>query len=490
MASARAEQARLQRGNRGQPPLSPTSSFSPKAPGFGAGLGGYPDEISALREHAALTRLTHGGGSRESRRCFSKRPQLKSMREALLSPAEGGLWKDRYQTAQKENEVRGREIKELKLQMDVKDKEIKLLSQYVRKLEEEARIRDSQRERLLTDASISRSKFKQTEAEQQELVTRLHGLEDSFARCVGRVTQAATAGVVGVCLEEAQPVPRFAVLTRREPNGAVLEIFEEPDSHWELCAVELSPLGVGRKPPVGLDENALSLVTCGVAGGGVGSQEMVSCPAIKCPDRASFIKWSCAFRNLGLLPPYGAVAETPTSPKSPASPGARSEGASLATPALAQKDEALTETRLNSLLAAVEGNTSGEICWYQGHRVAGLFETSEQAVLCADEAQKEMALHNATRKGDFQLGMVCACDLGEVWRSTSVASPTAGPVLQRALGLAAAAGKVGDILATSELTAAKDWAKTAAHVEVSGEKAVVLDKDTVRFHTVSVQAAA
>ncbi|CAJ1390526.1 unnamed protein product, partial [Effrenium voratum] len=132
----------------------------------------------------------------------------------------------------------------------------------------------------------------------------------------------------------------------------------------------------------------------------------------------------------------------------------------------------------------------GEICWYQGHRVAGLFETSEQAVLCADEAQKEMALHNATRKGDFQLGMVCACDLGEVWRSTSVASPTAGPVLQRALGLAAAAGKVGDILATSELTAAKDWAKTAAHVEVSGEKAVVLDKDTVRFHTVSVQAAA
>ena len=43
------------------------------------------------------------------------------------------------------------------------DKEIKLLSQYVRKLEEEARIRDSQRERLLTDASISRSKFKQTD---------------------------------------------------------------------------------------------------------------------------------------------------------------------------------------------------------------------------------------------------------------------------------------------------------------------------------------
>ncbi|CAJ1461010.1 unnamed protein product, partial [Effrenium voratum] len=348
MAEARAEQALIAsqlRALKGEPPLgdsprspskpgqqpgplSPTSSFSPKAPGFGAGLGGlgglagrgsgergagvglsaspslagplqgYPDEISALREHVA--ELDNEIAMRDMA-TEALREKVRNLQEALekalLSPAEGGLWKDRYQTAQKENEVRGREIKELKLQMDVKDKEIKLLSQYVRKLEEEARIRDSQRERLLTDASISRSKFKQTEAEQQELVTRLHGLEDSFARCVGRVTQAATAGVVGVCLEEAQPVPRFAVLTRREPNGAVLEIFEEPDSHWELCAVELSPLGVGRKPPVGLDENALSLVTCGVAGGGVGSQEMVSCPAIKCPDRASFIKWSCAFRG-------------------------------------------------------------------------------------------------------------------------------------------------------------------------------------------------
>ena len=51
------------------------------------------------------------------------------------------------------------QVKELKLKMEVKDKEIKLLSQYVRKLEEEAKVRDGQRERLLTDASIARSKW-------------------------------------------------------------------------------------------------------------------------------------------------------------------------------------------------------------------------------------------------------------------------------------------------------------------------------------------
>ena len=35
---------------------------------------------------------------------------LVPMRKALLSPAESGLWKDRYQTAQKESELRGREV--------------------------------------------------------------------------------------------------------------------------------------------------------------------------------------------------------------------------------------------------------------------------------------------------------------------------------------------------------------------------------------------
>jgi hypothetical protein len=44
---------------------------------------------------------------------------------------------------------------------------------------------------------------------------------------VGRVTQALTAGVVGVSLDQARPVPRFVLLTAR-PSNAVLEIFEEP----------------------------------------------------------------------------------------------------------------------------------------------------------------------------------------------------------------------------------------------------------------------
>ena len=212
------------------------------------------------------------------------------------------------------------------------------------------------------------TRFKQTESDQKQLVSRLHSLEDSFARCIGRVTQALTAGVVGVCIDEAQPLPRFVVLSPLPGGSAILEIFEEPDSHWELAAVELSPMGVGKKPPVTLDENALSLVTCGISGGGAAFKEAVSSPAIKCPDKASFEKWTFAFRNVGLLPQYGAVTSVPSSPQgdmAPMSPMSPSRGARVVMStehptALAQKDDALTETRLNSLLGAVEGNLQGE----------------------------------------------------------------------------------------------------------------------------------
>ncbi|CAK9075344.1 unnamed protein product [Durusdinium trenchii] len=707
---------------------------SPKA---NTGAPAAPEELSALRAHVA--ELDHEIVQREIviEELQSKLKTTEdALEKALLSPAEGGLWKERYQTAQKENEVRAREVKELKFKMDVKGKEIKLLSQYVRKLEEEARVRDTQRERLLTDAQIARSKFKQTESEQQQLVSRLHGLEDAFARCVGRITGALTAGVVGVCLDEAQPVPRFVVLTAHPAGNGLLEIFEEPDSHWELCAVELSPLGVGKKPPVTLDENTLSLVTCGVLGGGVApSLASVASPALKCPDKASFMKWSAAFRNLNLLPAYGAVSgEGAASPSSPgrgvASPGGFAfgafGGASVGVGALEPKDDALTETRLNSLLAAVEGNSSGEqrleqrlmtrccvvvlkvhlpeeqkehlsllcylrayyavaaweegvhwvnshgslmhlycdtailglrialrmqrlafefpnwaadgiekdlencettfkisggmevgsvipmrgdlfgepnaaalqwaaaappgqlwlssgacaagledlelrklrdagcielaqkteqggscisvevsdslklsipivranppgleasvealggaeaprsqgsfvvsfyarsvgvesrayrkpiqtlrlllkfrdtvrlavsraqgeVCWCHGQHLCALFETSEAAVLCADEAQKEMALHNATRKGDVQLGMVCACDFGDVFLN---GRDFGGPTLWRAQTLAEA-GKLGEILVTSEVLNTEDWTTSAPHVELSATR--------------------
>jgi len=325
MAEARAEQAliaaqlRALKGTEGSEAFSPYSPAtgslrsapgSPRnggnhrdmSPGLEGSVMGSPvggEELSALRAHVA--ELDHELVQRD---CAIEELQGKlkqvseALEKALLSPAEGGLWKDRYQTAQKESELRTREVKELKLKMEVKEKEIKLLSQYVRKLEEEARVRDGQRERLLTDASVARSKFKQTESEQQQLVSRLHRLEDAFARCVGRVTQALTAGVVGVAVvadTEDVPAPRFVVLTAR-PNTAILEVFEEPDANWELVAVELTPNG--DLPPVSLDETMLSLIISGVFSIHGTEVTDVKHLAIKCPDKASFMKWSLAFRDV------------------------------------------------------------------------------------------------------------------------------------------------------------------------------------------------
>lgn len=119
------------------------------------------------------------------------------------------------------------------------------------------------------------------ESEQQQLVSRLHGLEEAFARCVGRVTQALTAGVVGVSLAASEAaVPRFVLLTPR-PGTALLEIFEEPDSNWELVAVELKSRD--KNPPVTLDEKNLCLMISGIF---TGAETNEGSLAMKCQDQA------------------------------------------------------------------------------------------------------------------------------------------------------------------------------------------------------------
>eukprot|EP00438_Fugacium_kawagutii_P020584 Skav222339 [mRNA] locus=scaffold3497:8438:13390:- [translate_table: standard] len=269
----------LSPGSPGGPGASPRPSPSSPAAWEGAsptlpGMPGMPaEELSALRAHVAELdhELVQRDCAIEDLQAKLKEVQEALEKKALLSPAEGGLWKDRYQTAQKESEIRGREVKELKLKMEIKEKEVRLLSQYVRKLEEEAR-----------------------ESEQQQLVSRLHGLEEAFARCVGRVTQALTAGVVGVSLAAREAsVPRFVLLTPR-PGTALLEVFEEPDSNWELVAVELK--SDEKNPPVTLDEKNLCLMISGIFSGMAETSE--GSLAMKCQDQASFTKWSLAFRDI------------------------------------------------------------------------------------------------------------------------------------------------------------------------------------------------
>lgn len=132
MAEARAEQALITaqlRALKGEGWVSETVSetvagevFSPYtgsprgsprgaegSPSFeSAGPG--PEELGALRAHVA--ELDHEIVQRD---CHIEELQQRlrqleeALEKALLSPAEGGLWKERYQTAQKENEVRARD---------------------------------------------------------------------------------------------------------------------------------------------------------------------------------------------------------------------------------------------------------------------------------------------------------------------------------------------------------------------------------------------
>ncbi|CAE8608451.1 unnamed protein product, partial [Polarella glacialis] len=141
-----------------------------------------------------------------------------------------------------------------------------------------------------------------TEMEQKQLLARLHSLEDSFARCVGRVTQAVAAGVIDVSWDEMQAVPRFAVLRPCPGGSAVLEVFGEPGSSWELATVELLPTGdSSQRPAIVADEALLSLLLSGVVSGKAGAAQG-ALPKLRCADKDDFAKWAGALKLLRLLP--------------------------------------------------------------------------------------------------------------------------------------------------------------------------------------------
>ncbi|CAK0817304.1 unnamed protein product, partial [Prorocentrum cordatum] len=162
---------------------------------------------------------------------------------AQREPAQAGLWQRRYEEAQRRGDAHELALRELRLEGEGRGREATLLQQYLRKLEDEASIRDEQRRRLLQDAEQLSEKLRFSEAARRRLEAQMHELEDGFARCVGRITRARAAGVVNASLGDDKPVARFAVLRAAEADdgAAVLEFFEEPDSAWEITSLDLSP---------------------------------------------------------------------------------------------------------------------------------------------------------------------------------------------------------------------------------------------------------
>ncbi|CAE8680046.1 unnamed protein product [Polarella glacialis] len=291
-----------------------------------SGAPAVPPETLALREHIAeLDSELQQRDAVVDRLKVTVSELRRTLDKAMLEPQNGSLWRDMYEEAQLASEARERALQELQLENETRVKEIALLSQYIRKLEDEANNCDGHRERLLLFAVVAAAKSNSIEAEQKQLLARLHGFEDSFARCIGRVTQALAAGVMNVSLDTMQAVPRFAVFRLCPGGSAVLEVCEQPDSSWELAAVDLSPTGdSSKRPALVADKGSLSLMLSGVVSGNAGAAHG-AVPTLRCADKDDFAKWAGALGLLRLLP-EGKISPTSIREAKPERPNSLPEG--------------------------------------------------------------------------------------------------------------------------------------------------------------------
>jgi len=155
-------------------------------------------------------------------------------------------------------------------------------------LEKETDTCTRQRERLLEDASRTRERLAATDKERRSLAGYVEHIEENLVRCVGRANASVAIGVVGAEFGGEPQTSRFVALRSCEGGGAICELFEEPDSAFELGVLEM----VSTQAKTKVDATALSLIASDGAGKSL---------KLLCTDSVDFRKWAGAFLVAGRL---------------------------------------------------------------------------------------------------------------------------------------------------------------------------------------------
>jgi hypothetical protein len=217
-----------------------------------------------------------------------------SIARSQENPGMDQVWHQRYEDAQRISQEHEKSVRELQIGAESSKKESLLLQQYIRTLEADAKIRDSQRHQLMEDVNRAREEIHSSEAERKHFSAELMRLEDGLVRCVSRVTQSIAAGIIAVASGSSAASMRFAVLRVVAPAaqggkaiGAILDVYEEPDA-----AVVLEAFGARSA------EVASATLSLHLRGGPSGVDSLRLC----CADYADFDKWAGALNSLGLFP--------------------------------------------------------------------------------------------------------------------------------------------------------------------------------------------
>lgn len=256
-----------------------------RPPGGLGAAGGAADEARALREQLAETDTIALEKDSEIERLTQ---QVKVLSTALDEPANGAAWRARYEDAQKRVEGWEKDYQGLKIESDMKQREIVNLSSYLRILEVDQQVNGQQRERLLADGKTVRGNVRVLQVERDSVGRQLRALEEGFLRCIGRVTQSLASGVSTVVVDDKNPEARFVVLRAGAEGVGVIEIFREPDAHDEILALELSKADGAA---ASMDEESMTILLTG----SLGESTLRLC----CVGKDEFMKWSGALRQVG-----------------------------------------------------------------------------------------------------------------------------------------------------------------------------------------------
>lgn len=327
LSSARAEQAALDeklravlgtRGGGGGSPYAGGGPYvgSPHGSPGGAGLdlagglsafsghAGTGDSYDVLRDHLAELDMTLMELDAEVEGLEGRAASLQRQLDSVAEPKQVDAWKRQFTLAQVSAAQGGRSLKAMDSVNRGQRQECALLKQFVRALEDDARIRDYQLEGL-------RAETERIDAEQRtwddgplrSLRMQVADLEDGYARLVSRLTQSAAAGVVHVKLEQkSRQLPVFACLRATPTGGGTLEAYEEPHHSREMFAMTVQE-GRTRLRRSAADH---SITIQDLDGGGHGSVRL------QCEGWEDYCKWLSGFYLVGLVEDFDeilAVAE-------------------------------------------------------------------------------------------------------------------------------------------------------------------------------------
>jgi hypothetical protein len=247
-----------------------------------AGMPGSEDEMRAMRQRLEGT----------DRLLVDRDAELEKLRNLVhrqnAEPVMGATWKARYEEAAKKMKAGHIDFERFKGETDMKRRNVINLQSYSKILESTKRVCHEQNLRLHAQVEASRREAEVAQVDRDEFKQQMRMLQEGFSRCKNRITESVASGIASVKFGNQEPTMHFVTLRCQAPYNATMQIFEGPDAHQDVAAINLSVAG---KANVVADAVDFSIVMTAAEEG----NKLTLCAASK----EEYLKWVGALKVVG-----------------------------------------------------------------------------------------------------------------------------------------------------------------------------------------------